>query len=63
MNLVIRDNMYVADQSSFSLLMRLEGYTFVKFFAPWCGHCKAMAPAWSELARRTVSVHGEEKEN
>eukprot|EP00092_Neocalanus_flemingeri_P060104 GFUD01071999.1.p1 GENE.GFUD01071999.1~~GFUD01071999.1.p1 ORF type:complete len:414 (+),score=147.69 GFUD01071999.1:53-1243(+) len=47
---VVENGVYILGTPSFSSVVG-KGDTFIKFYAPWCGHCIKLAPAWEELAK------------
>ncbi|PFH38095.1 putative protein disulfide isomerase-related protein (provisional) [Besnoitia besnoiti] len=45
------DVIELTDANFNQLVMKDEkSVWFVEFYAPWCGHCKALAPTWEEVA-------------
>lgn len=65
-------NSAVADISGATFEKKIRNtkqVTFVKFYAPWCGHCKNLAPTYSKVAdklkdvAKIVSINCDQEEN
>ena len=45
-----KDVIELTDENFDKLVMDSEDMWLVEFFAPWCGHCKNLAPQWASAA-------------
>jgi protein disulfide isomerase len=46
----VEDNVVVLTESAFDEWIATQPLALVEFYAPWCGHCKSLAPEWSSAA-------------
>ena len=44
------DGVLVLGDSDFADAVKDHDYLLAEFYAPWCGHCKALEPEWNQAA-------------
>ena len=48
------------NENEFAMLMDRSTNLLVEFYAPWCGHCKSLAPEW-KIAGETFTENDDIK--
>ena len=56
MAFVVTAEVVKLNEGNYDAIVGGDKPAFVKYFAPWCGHCVRMQPAWEELSRDVTDV-------